>query len=237
MEFLQFLPLEFWILPLQFISLDFTQFLPVEFLWFCSLEFLRFLPMLFLSVALNRFLPLEFSLSRLFILSRSLLRMSLHLNFDLPLLHLLTSSVFHAHSSFCLPCSLILCMCPAHLLLIRISSLNSPIFLPSSYFTLHILLIQLFSAARSFSCISASASVSNPHIQAGTTQASNTIPLASSSTFCPTQCLPPCCCSCLQPSLCLRATSSILTYCTAQVHTVSFTRFIHLYAFVITKVK
>ena len=56
-----------------------------------------------------------------------------------------------------------------------ISSLNSFIFLLSS---LHILRSQLFSAICIFSCLSASASVPNPYIQADTTQASNTFPFS-----------------------------------------------------------
>ena len=80
----------------------------------------------------------------------------------------------------------ILCTCPAHLILLPatfifwcffmpISSLNYFIFLLSSWVTLHILRTQLFSAICIFSsCLSASASVPNPYIQAGTTQPSNT---------------------------------------------------------------
>ena len=67
-----------------------------------------------------------------------------------------------------------------------ISSLNSFIFLLSSWVTLHILRTQLFSAICIFSCLSVSASVPNLYIQVGTTQASNTFPLVVSSVFCPT---------------------------------------------------
>ena len=152
MEFLQFLPLEFfWIRSLQFISLDFTRLLPIEFLSFLSLELLRFLPMLFLSVAFNRFLPLEFSFSRLFTLSRFILRMSLHLNFEFPLLHLLTSSVFHAHSSFV--CVLPIAVC-------------SP--LPSSSYVSSfgsLVLISPFSSVSSFhfSCMPLSSPIAQEH--------------------------------------------------------------------------
>ena len=90
-----------------------------------------------------------------------------HLNFGLPLL--LQPAVFLA--IFVNLSSLIPCICPAHRCLlpttlihecffIPISSLNSPIFLLSSCFTLHILLTQLFSASCSFSCLSVTAIIS-----------------------------------------------------------------------------
>ena len=119
-------------------------------------------------------------------LSRSRLTQSFHHIFGLPLL-LPPSSAFHA--LFDSLSSLILCTCPAHLILLPatfifrcffmpISSLNSFIFLLSSWVTLHILQTQLFSAICIFSCLSVSANVPNPYTQAGTTQASNTFPFS-----------------------------------------------------------
>ena len=59
------------------------------------------------------------------------------------------------------------------------SSLNSFIFLLSSWVTLYILQIQLFSTICVFSsCLSVSASVPNLYIQAGTMEASNTFPFS-----------------------------------------------------------
>ena len=116
-------------------------------------------------------------------LSRSRLTQSFHHSFGLPLLLLPPSSAFQA--LFDSLSSLILGTCPARLILLLatfifrcflmlISSLNSFIFLLSSWVTLHILWTQLFSAICIFSsCLSVSASVPHPYIQAGTTQASN----------------------------------------------------------------
>ena len=134
------------------------------------------------------------SLSFVPALSRSRLTQSVHRSFGLPLLLLPPSSAFYAlFDSLSSP---ILCTCPAHLILlpatfifrcffIPISSLNSFTFLLSSWVTLHILQTQLFSAIFS-SCLSVSASVPNPYIQAGTTQASNTFPFSCFFSFCPT---------------------------------------------------
>ena len=121
-------------------------------------------------------------------LSRSCLTQSFYRSFGLPLLLLPPSSAFNAlFDSLSSP---IHCTCPAHLILLQatfifrcffmpISSLNSFIFLLSSWVTLHILRTQLIFAICIFSsCLSVSASVPNPHIQAGTTQASNTFPFS-----------------------------------------------------------
>ena len=88
-------------------------------------------------------------------LSRSLLTLSVHLNFGLLLLLLPPS--YALHSLFVNISTLILCMCPAHCsvlptmfnlrcFFVPISSLYYPIFLLSSRFILHILRTQLFSA-------------------------------------------------------------------------------------------
>ena len=92
---------------------------------------------------------------------------------------------------FCFPCSFwqsviahsLHMSCPSHsasdyfhlkCFFVPISSLDFFIFLLSSWVALHILRTQLFSAICNFSCLSVSASVPNPYIQTGTTQASNT---------------------------------------------------------------
>ena len=113
---------------------------------------------------------------------------SFHRSFGFPLLLLPPSSAFHAlFDSLSSP---IIYTCPAHLILLPgtfifrcffmpISSLNSFIFLLSSWVTLRILRTQLFSAICIFSsCLSVSASVPYPYKQAGTTQASNTFPFS-----------------------------------------------------------
>ena len=126
-------------------------------------------------------------------LSRSRLTQSFHRSFGLPLHLLPPSSAFHAlFDSLDSP---ILCTCPAHLILLPatfifrcffmpISSLNSFIFLLSSWVTLYILQTQLCSAICIFSsCLYVSASV--PRLV--TRRFPTLFLLVVSSVFCPTQ--------------------------------------------------
>ena len=116
-------------------------------------------------------------------LAKSRLTLSFHRSFGLPFLLLPPASAFHA--LFDSLSSLILCTCPAHLILLpttfilgvfscqSLLSISSP-----SWVTLHILQTQLFSAICTFSCLSVSVRLPNPYIQAGTTQVSNTFPFS-----------------------------------------------------------
>ena len=121
-------------------------------------------------------------------LSKSRLTLSFHRIFGLPLLLLPLSSAFHA--LFDIMSSLILCTCPAHLILLPTtfsfrcffsfqSLLSIPyIFLLYSWGTLHILRTQLFYAICIILLSLCQCQFPNPYIQAGTTQVSNTFPFS-----------------------------------------------------------